>query len=85
VREPYRANFETGEMVKLTKLHKLWLSQKYAVHGAIIGSDDAESFAILNPKHLKEFSEEDFKNWDENCPKQNKQNTFMELMKGSAA
>jgi hypothetical protein len=81
----YRKNFTTGEPVKLSRLHKIWLEQPFTIHGAIIGSDGAESFAILNPKHLKEFSEEDFKNWDENCPKQNKQNTFMELMKGSAA
>ena len=77
----YRNNFTTGEPVKLSRLHRLWLDQPYTVHGAILGSDDAESFSILNPKHLREFSEEDFKNWDQHCPKQNKQNSFVELMK----
>ena len=81
----YRDNFTTNEPVKISRLHRLWLEQPYTLHGAIVGSDDPESFVILNSKQLKAFSEEDFKNWDENCPKQNKQNTFMELMKGSAA
>ncbi|MDB4716074.1 hypothetical protein OAF92_00750 [bacterium] len=81
----YRKNFTTGEPVKLSKLHRLWLEQPYTIHGAILGSDDAESFAILNPKHLKEFSKEDYRDWDQTCPKQNKQNTFAELMKGVAA
>ena len=71
--------------MKISRLHGLWLEQPFTVHGAIVGSDDAESFAILNPKHLKEFSEEDFKNWDQHCPKQNKQNSFVELMKEVAA
>jgi GNAT superfamily N-acetyltransferase len=81
----YRDNFTTNEPVKISRLHSLWLEQPFTVHGAIVGSDDAESFAILNPKHLKEFSEEDFKNWDQHCPKQNKQNSFVELMKEVAA
>ncbi|MDB4469036.1 hypothetical protein N9046_01785 [Akkermansiaceae bacterium] len=81
----YRKNFTTGEPVKLSKLHRLWLNQPYTIHGAIIGSDDAESFAILNPKQLQQFSKEDYKEWDETCPKQNKQNTFVELMKEVAA
>jgi hypothetical protein len=81
----YRKNFTTGEPVKLSRLHRLWLEQPYSIHGAIIGSDDAESFAILNPAHLKGFSKDDYIEWDETCPKQNKQNTFLELMKEVAA
>ena len=81
----YRKNFTNGEPVKLSRLHKLWLDQPFTIHGAILGSDDAESFAILNPKQLQQFSKEDYKEWDTNCPKQNKQNTFVELMKEVAA
>ena len=81
----YRKNFTTGEPVKLSRLHRLWLWQPFSIHGAILGSDDAESFVILNPKHLREFSKEDFAEWDANCPKPNKQNTFVELMKEVAA
>jgi hypothetical protein len=39
----------------------------------------------LNPKQLQQFSKEDYIEWDTNCPKQNKQNTFVELMKEGAA
>ena len=81
----YRKNFTTGEPVKLSKLHRLWLNTPYAIHGAMIGSDDAESFAILNPKHLRQFSKEDYKEWDETCPKEDKQNSFVELMKQEVA
>lgn len=77
----YRKNFTTGEPVKLSRLHKLWLEQPYAIHGAMLGSDDPESFAILNPQHLREFSKEDFVEWDTTFPKEDKQNTFQELMK----
>ena len=79
VREPYRANFETGEMVKLTKLHKLWLSQKYAVHGKLVGEDDPEGFAILNKKYLSELPEEEFISLDQHHPK-SKENSFVYLM-----
>lgn len=81
----YRKNFTTGEPVKLSRLHRLWLQEPFSIHGAILGSDDDESFVILNPKHLGEFSKEDFAEWDANCPKRNKQNTFVELMKEVAA
>jgi hypothetical protein len=79
VREPYRANFETGEMVKLTKLHKLWLSQPYAVHGKVVGEDDPEGFAILNKKYLSELPEEEFISLDHHHPK-SKENSFVYLM-----
>ena len=79
VREPYRANFETGEMIKLTKLHKLWLSQKYAVHGKLVGEDDPEGFAILNKKYLSELPEEEFISLDQHHPK-SKENSFVYLM-----
>lgn len=81
----YRKNFTSGEPVKLSRLHKLWLEQPFTIHGAILGSDDAESFAILNPKHLREFSKEDYKEWDETNPKEDKQNSFVELMKQEVA
>jgi len=81
----YRKNFTTGEPVKLSRLHRLWLEQPFTIHGAIIGSDDAESFAILNPRHLRQFSKEDYKEWDETCPKEDKQNSFVELMKQEVA
>ncbi|MDB4382838.1 hypothetical protein N9Z79_01955 [Akkermansiaceae bacterium] len=77
----YRKHFTTGRPVKLSRLHKLWLEQAYTIHGALIGSDDAESFAILNPRHLRQFSKEDYKEWDQICPKEDKQNSFVELMK----
>lgn len=81
----YRKNFTTGEPVKLSRLHKIWLEQPFTIHGAIIGSGDAESFAILNPKQLQQFSKEDYKEWDETCPKEDKQNSFVELMKQEVA
>ena len=80
----YRRNHSTSEPIRLSRLHRLWLEQPFTIHGAILGSDDAESFAILNPKHLREFSQDDYREWDANCPKQNNQNTFVELMKGVA-
>tara|TARA_B100001057_G_C22760796_1_gene915665 strand:- start:449 stop:1219 length:771 start_codon:yes stop_codon:yes gene_type:complete len=80
----YRNNFETGEIVKLTRLHKLWLSQKYAVHSKVIGSDDPEGFAILNPKYLSELPKEELVNLDEYHPK-SEENTFVYLMKKKGA
>lgn len=81
----YRNNFTTGEPVKLSRLHVLWLNEPFALHGKILGSEDAESFAFLNPEQLKEFSVEDFEEWDITCPKKNKANTFKELMCGKEA
>ena len=84
VREPYRANFETGKMIKLTKLHKLWLSQKYAVHGKVVGSDEPEGFALLNPDYLLELPKEEFISLDEHHPK-SEENTFLHLMEQKGA
>jgi len=81
----YRENFKTGEPVKLSRLHKLWLNEPFCLHGRIIGSDDAESFVFLNPEKLTEFTSEEFAEWDSHCPKKNKRNTFVELMKEVAA
>ena len=81
----YRENFKTGEPVKLSRLHKLWLNEPFCLHGRIIGSDDAESFVFLNPEKLTEFTSEEFAEWDSHCPKKNKRNTFVELMKRKEA
>jgi hypothetical protein len=83
-RVAYRNNFETGEIVKLTRLHKLWLSQKYAVHSKVIGSDDPEGFAFLNPKSLSELPKEELVNLDEYHPK-SEENTFVYLMEQKEA
>ena len=85
-RVSYRRNFETGEMVELTKLHRLWLSQKYAVHGKVLGSDEAKSFALLNPKYLSDLPKEELISLDEHHPKK-EENSFVYLMdqKGAVA
>lgn len=83
-RVSYRRNFETGEMVELTKLHRLWLSQKYAVHGKVLGSDEAESFALLNPKYLSDLPKEELISLDEHHPK-SEENTFIHLMEQKGA
>jgi hypothetical protein len=83
-RVSYRRNFETGEMVELTKLHKLWLSQKYAVHGKVLGSDEAESFALLNPKYLSDLPKEELISLDEHHPKI-AENTFIHLIEQKGA
>ncbi|MGC6458993.1 MAG: GNAT family N-acetyltransferase [Akkermansiaceae bacterium] len=80
----YRQNFETGEIVELTKLHKLWLSQKYAVHGKVVGSDEAESFALLNPKFLSDLPMEELVFLDDHHPK-SEENTFVKLLGRGAA
>ena len=83
-RVSYRRNFETGEMVELTKLHRLWLSQKYAVHGKVLGSDEAESFALLNPKYLSDLPKEELISLDEHHPKC-EENTFIHLIEQKGA
>ncbi|MDC0277262.1 hypothetical protein OAK56_00350 [bacterium] len=83
-RVAYRKNFETGEMVELTKLHKLWLSQKYAVHGKVLGSEEAESFALLNPKYLSDLPKEELISLDEHHPKC-EENTFIHLIEQKGA
>ena len=66
---------------KITALQSLWLSQPYAVFGAMIGDDDPDSFAFLNPALLGEFTEDDFVNWDAATPHKPKAHQFIELMK----
>lgn len=70
---------------KITGLQSLWLSQPYAVFGAMIGDDDPDSFAFLNPSLLGEFTKEDFSSWDEATPHKPKSHTFVELMKKKEA
>ena len=86
VREPYRANFETGKEVTLTRLHQLWLSQPYAVHSRVLGVDDEDGFALLSPKHLASLPIDEITNLDKYHPKK-EENSFVYLMgkKGSAA
>ena len=86
VREPYRANFETGKEVTLTRLHQLWLSQPYAVHSRVLGVDDEDGFALLSPKHLASLPIDEIANLDKYHPKK-EENSFVYLMgkKGSAA
>jgi hypothetical protein len=79
VREPYRSNFETGKEVKLTKLHKLWLSMPYAVHSKVIGVDDEDGFALLSPKHLASLPIDEIANLDKYHPKK-EENSFVYLM-----
>jgi hypothetical protein len=79
VREPYRASFETGEMVKLTKLHKLWLSMPYAVHSKVIGTEDTEGFALLNKKFLAELPTDQLVELDDYHPKKTK-DSFVSLL-----
>ena len=71
-------------MVELTKLHRLWLSQKYAVHGKVLGSDEAESFALLNPKYLSDLPKEELISLDEHHPKI-AENTFIHLIEQKGA
>lgn len=65
---------------KITALQSLWLRQPYAVFGSMVGADDANSFAFLNPSLLREFTKEDFVSWDEAIPHKPKSHTFVELM-----
>ena len=51
----------------------------------MIGDDDPESFAFLNPALLDEFTKADFANWDKITPHKPKANTFVELMKRKEA
>ncbi|MDB4666735.1 hypothetical protein OAK94_00545 [bacterium] len=70
---------------KITALQSLWLRQPYGVFGAMIGDDDPDSFAFLNPSLLGEFTEEDFAEWDAATPHKPKAHRFIELMKEVAA
>jgi hypothetical protein len=70
---------------KITALQSLWLRQPYAVFGNMVGADDPESFAFLNPALLDEFTKADFTNWDKITPHKPKENTFVELMKRKEA
>ncbi|MDB4665920.1 hypothetical protein OAE86_00440 [Akkermansiaceae bacterium] len=81
---PYRKNFETGKMVELTRLHTLWLNQKFAVHSKVIGVDEAEGFALLNPKYLSDLPTEELVSLDEHHPKC-EENTFIHLIKQKGA
>ena len=76
----YRKNLQSGKAVKLTKLHTLWLKTPYAVHGAMLGSEDVESFCILNPEYLDQLSHEDLVDFDQHCPKK-QEHSFVELVK----
>jgi hypothetical protein len=79
VREPYRASFETGKEVTLTRLHQLWLSQPYAVHSRVLGVDDEDGFALLSPKHLASLPIDEIANLDKYHPKK-EENSFVYLM-----
>jgi hypothetical protein len=79
VREPYRANFETGKEVTLTRLHQLWLSQPYAVHSRALGVDDDDGFALLSPRHLTSLPIDEIANLDKYHPKK-EENSFVYLM-----
>ena len=70
---------------KISALKSLWLRQPYAVFGSMIGADDPDSFAFLNPSLLGEFTEEDFAEWDATTPHKPKSHTFVELMKRKEA
>ena len=78
-RTPYRTNFKNGEEVILTKLHQLWLSQRYAVHSRILGIDDEDGFALLSPKHLAGLPIDEIANLDKYHPKK-EENSFGYLM-----
>ena len=84
VREPYRTNFKSGEEVILTKLHQLWLSQRYAVHSRVLGIDDEDGFALLSPKHLAGLPIDEIANLDKYHPKK-EENSFVYLMEQKGA
>lgn len=70
---------------KISALQSLWLRQPYAVFGSMVGADDADSFAFLNPSLLGEFTKEDFASWDAATPHKPKSHTFLELLKRKEA
>jgi len=74
----YNVNYET------TKLHDLWLRQRYAVQGKIAGELGDQGFALLNPKHLKDLPIETLQDLDTHHPK-NKEDRFITLVKKRAA
>jgi hypothetical protein len=53
--------------------------------GSMVGADDADSFAFLNPSLLSQFTKEDFVSWDATTPHKPKAHTFVELMKRKEA
>ena len=83
-RTSYRTNFKNGEEVILTKLHQLWLSQRYAVHSRILGIDDEDGFALLSPKHLAGLPIDEIANLDKYHPKK-EENSFVYLMRQKGA
>jgi hypothetical protein len=78
-RTSYRTNFKNGEEVILTRLHQLWLSQRYAVHSRVLGIDDEDGFALLSPKHLAGLPIDEIANLDKYHPKK-EENSFAYLM-----
>ena len=81
----WRTDLVYHNHIKISALQSLWLKQPYAVFGSMVGADDADSFAFLNPSLLEEFTEEDFVSWDEAIPHKPKSHTFVELMKRKEA
>ena len=81
----WRTDLVSHNHIKISALQSLWLKQPYAVFGSMIGDDDPESFAFLNPALLEEFTKADFTDWDKTMPHKPKENTFVELMERRAA
>jgi hypothetical protein len=75
----YRKNFQTGEEIKTTRLHLIWLRQPYALHSRMIGEEDDAGFALLNPKHLLTLPIEEIAELDKFHPKQ-KKDSFVSLL-----
>ena len=81
----WRTDLVSHNHIKISALQSLWLKQPYAVFGNMVGADDPDSFAFLNPSLLGEFTEEDFASWDATTPHKPKAHTFVELMKRKEA
>ena len=75
----YRKNFETGEEIKTTRLHLIWLRQPYALHSKMIGEEDDAGFCLLNPTFLLSLPTEEIADMDKFHPKK-KKDSFASLL-----
>ena len=80
----YRKNFQTGEEIKTTRLHLIWLREPYALHSRMIGEEDDAGFALLNPAHFASLSQEQIEDLDRYYPKA-KEDSFASLIERGAA
>lgn len=65
-RVPWRRHRKTGEMIKITALHKMWLHCRWVVPFAMFNKNATEEqIAWLNPWKLSEMSEEELESLDD--------------------